>query len=196
MRDKDCIEFLQHHLPPLELRWAGYRKVRRTVCKRLARRLRELGLENLQAYAALLQRDPKEWRRLKALCRIPVSRFYRDRKVFEMLAYRVLPELARQATARGDCRVCCWSAGCASGEEPYSLRIAWEQRVERANSGTRIGILATDAEPAMLRRAARACYGKGSLKDLPSCALGQAFVSHNDGYCLCPEFKESVTFKF
>jgi chemotaxis protein methyltransferase CheR len=195
MRDKDCVEFLQHHLPRLELRWVGYRKVRRTVCKRLARRRRELGLENLQAYAALLQRDPEEWGRLEALCRIPVSRFYRDRKVFETLACRVLPELARKAAARGNRRVRCWSAGCASGEEPYSLCIAWSQRAERTNPGIHIGILATDAEQTMLRRAARACYGKGSLKDLPSGALEQAFVSHNDGYGLCSKFKDGVTFK-
>ncbi len=194
MPDKDCVEFLQSHLPRLELRWAGYRKVRRTVCKRLGRRLRELGLENLHAYATLLEQDPDEWHKLEGCCRIPISRFYRDRKVFDTLARRVLLDLAQRAVARGDCRVRCWSAGCASGEEPYSLRIAWSQYAERAHAGIRIGILATDAEPTMLRRAAQACYGKGSLKDLPSGALDQAFVSHNDSYCLRPEFKEGVCF--
>jgi chemotaxis protein methyltransferase CheR len=195
MRDKDCVEFLQHHLPRLGLRWAGYRKVRRTVCKRLGRRLREFGLENLQAYAALLEQDPEEWRRLEGFCRIPISRFYRDREVFETLARRVLPDLAQRAAARGDGRVRCWSAGCASGEEPYSLRIAWSQRAERASPGIGIGILATDAEPTMLSRAARACYGKGSLKDLPRDALERAFVPSDDGHCLRPEFEEGVTFE-
>ncbi|MDH3473284.1 MAG: hypothetical protein OEM59_06300 [Rhodospirillales bacterium] len=195
MRDKDCVEFLQGHLPRLGLRWAGYRKVRRTVCKRLGRRLRELGLESLATYDALLEQDPEEWRRLDGLCRIPISRFYRDRKVFETLARCVLPELAQWAAARGDRRVRCWSAGCASGEEPYSLRIAWSQCAEPANPGIAIGILATDAEPAMLGRAARACYGKGSLKDLSPDALERAFVQTDDGYCLRPEFKEGVTFE-
>lgn len=195
MRDKDCIEFLQDHLPRLGLRWAGYRKVRGTVCKRLGRRLRELGLEGLAAYDVLLERDAEEWRRLEALCRIPISRFYRDRKLFERLACRVLPELAQRAAARGDRRVRCWSAGCASGEEPYSLRIAWSRCAERADPEIAIDILATDAEPAMLSRAARACYGKGSLKDLPPDALGQAFARRNDGYCLRPEYRQGVSFE-
>jgi len=194
MRDKDCVEFLQRHLPCLELRWAGYRKVRRTVCKRLSRRLRELGLENLEAYAALLEQNHDEWRRLESYCRIPVSRFYRDRKVFDTIACRVLPEIALNAAARGDTKVCCWSIGCASGEEPYSLRIAWSQHAERANPEIQISILATDADPNMLQRAARACYGEGSLKGLPSGVLDQAFVAQNDDYCLRDEYKEGVYF--
>ncbi len=195
MRDKDCVEFLQNHLPRLGLRWAGYRKVRRTVCKRLGRRLRELGLENFQDYAALLEQDPDEWCRLAGFCRIPISRLYRDRKVFEILADCVLPELAQTAAARRDYQVHCWSAGCASGEEPYSLRIAWSQRAEPAHPKVGIIILATDAEPTMLARAAQACYGTGLLKDLPEDALDQAFVSQNGSCCLCPEFKQGITFE-
>lgn len=195
MRDKDCIQFLQENLPRLGLRWAGYRKVRRTVCKRIGRRLRELGLENLRAYKALLEQNPEEWRRLEVLCRIPISRFYRDRRVFETLSLRVLPELARSAAARGDFAVRCWSAGCASGEEPYSLRIAWSRHVEATNPEIGIIILATDAEAIMLRRAENACYGKGSLKDLPREAFDTGFVMDNGCYCLRPKFKQGVTFE-
>lgn len=195
MGDKDCIAFLQRQLPNLKLRWAGYRKVRRTVCKRLRRRLKELELESLEAYGALLERDPGELQVFEACCRIPISRFYRDRKVFDTIAREILPELAQRAVARGNGSVCCWSAGCASGEEPYSLRIAWSQFAERASPGMQISILATDAEPTMLERAARACYPKGSLKDLPPSVLEQAFLRENSGYCLRGEFKEGVQFR-
>ena len=54
MRDRNCVEFLQWCLPELGYRWPGYRKVRRTVCKRLRRRLRELALTDLVAYRAHL----------------------------------------------------------------------------------------------------------------------------------------------
>ena len=195
MRDMDCIAFLQRQLPNFNLRWAGYRKVRRTVCKRLRRRLRELGLEGLEAYAALLDQDPAEHQVFEAYCRIPISRFYRDRKVFDTIARDVLPELAQRAGVRGDERVNCWSVGCASGEEPYSLRIAWSQFAERANPRMQFSILATDAEPTMLERAARACYGKGSLKDLPPGVLEEAFLVENSSFCLRDELKEGVRFR-
>jgi chemotaxis protein methyltransferase CheR len=61
LRDSDCIAFLQWALPRFELRWAGFRKVRRQVCKRLRRRLNELGLETLAQYRERLDSDPAEW---------------------------------------------------------------------------------------------------------------------------------------
>ncbi len=125
VKDTDCVGFLQWALPRLELRWSGFRRVRRQVCKRLARRLRVLGLDDLSAYQAVLGQDPEEWRRLDQLCRISISRFYRDREVWRRLETELLPTLARQATARGIRRLRIWSAGCASGEEPYSMALMW-----------------------------------------------------------------------
>lgn len=195
MRDEDCVEFLQRWLPRLQLRWSGYRKVRRTVCKRLRRRLRQLGLDELRAYAILLEQDPLEREKLDAFCRIPISRFFRDRRVFEFLGRRSLPDLARKAQARGDRIVRCWSAGCASGEEPYSLRITWAEAVEPTFPDVGIRVLATDIEPAMLRRAESACYGKGSLRDLPPQWLDRGFVRSGDFYCLRRERRQGVVFQ-
>lgn len=194
MRDRDCIDFLQANLPRLGLRWAGYRKVRGTVCKRLGRRLRALGLGDLDAYAAYLQATPAEWANFETLCRIPISRFYRDRLVFETLRHRVLPELARDAVESGRADVRFWSAGCASGEEPYSLSILWREAIEPEFASISLDLLATDAEPAMLARASRACYSRGSLKDLPSPWRERAFVEDNANYCLRDVYKRGVRF--
>ena len=98
MPDQACVAFLRLWLPRLDLRWAGYRRVHRTVCKRLRRRARELGLPDLAAYGAFVAANPDERRRLDAMCRIPISRFYRDRAVFDALAGDVLPGLARAAS--------------------------------------------------------------------------------------------------
>jgi len=126
VRDQDCVRFLQTCLPRLGLNWAGYRKVRRTVCKRIGRRMRELGLSDIAAYGQLLEHSPEELARLDAFCRIPISRFYRDRAVFDALGRTLLPDLAKRAGTRGDREVRCWSAGCASGEEVYTLRLLWD----------------------------------------------------------------------
>jgi len=56
----DCTAFLEWALPRLELRWPGFRKVRRQVCKRLTRRMRDLGLDSFAAYRARLEADPTE----------------------------------------------------------------------------------------------------------------------------------------
>ena len=80
---------------------------------------------------ALLERDSAEWRSLDALCTIPVSRFWRDRTVFEQLEREVLPALARAARGAGRDALECWSAGCAGGEEPYTLAILWHARLRQ-----------------------------------------------------------------
>jgi chemotaxis protein methyltransferase CheR len=94
MEEQACEAFLQWSLPRLELRWPGYRKVCRLVGKRLKRRLTDLGLIGLSAYRTLLISAPEEWARLDAIGRIPISRFYRDRGTFEVIARQLLPEIA------------------------------------------------------------------------------------------------------
>jgi chemotaxis protein methyltransferase CheR len=128
MREDDCAIFLQWALPRLRLRWAGFRKVRRQVCRRLDRRLHEIGVETLEQYRSRLESDADEWVVLDSLCRITISRLYRDRAVFDLLRSVVLPELHELASLQSR-PVRCWCAGCASGEEVYSLKILWDLEV-------------------------------------------------------------------
>src|SRR5574341_1404341 len=126
MRDPDCVAFLQWVLPRLRLRWPGFRRVRRQVCKRLDRRLRELGLSGLPEYRSYLEAYPSEWAGLDRLCWISISRFYRDKAVFQCLEREVLPQLAERASAGGEGEFRCWSVGCAAGEEAYTMAILWK----------------------------------------------------------------------
>ena len=165
MRDSDCTAFLQWALPRLERRWTGYRKVRRLVCKRLAQRLKVLGLADLDAYRRHLAAREEEWRELDTLCGIPISRFYRDRGVFDTLAETVLPALAQSAGPRAAIEA--WSAGCASGEEPYTLALVWAVRLQPRFPGIGLRIVATDSDPELLARARAGRYAPSSLKELP-----------------------------
>ncbi|MFQ5775717.1 MAG: CheR family methyltransferase [Kiloniellaceae bacterium] len=195
MRDEDCVGFLQWCLPRLRLRWAGYRKVRRTVCKRLGRRLRALGLADLAAYRAVLEGDSEEWARLDALCRIPISRFYRDRRVFDVLDREVLPALGEAAARADDPEIRCWCAGCASGEEVYTLRLIWDLSVGPGRPDVRLSVLGTDADEVMLARAAAACYRPSSLKDAPPAWPARAFRREGGLLCLGPAFRSGVGFR-
>lgn len=78
MRNAECVALLRWALPRLGLRWPGFRRVRRQVCKRIARRIKELGLADVAAYRERLECAPEEWPEFDSLCRITISRFYRD----------------------------------------------------------------------------------------------------------------------
>ncbi len=189
MTDADCTAFLQWALPHLERRWAGYRKVRGIVRKRLGRRLRALGLPDLAAYRRWLALHPEEWNALDALLDIPISRFFRDRAVFESLASQVLPALAHAAGAEGRSALDGWSAGCASGEEAYTLAIVWRLRLQPAFPGLALRIVATDRDPVLLQRAHAACYGASSLEELPPALRVAAFDRHASRWCLRAEHR-------
>ena len=188
MQDTECVAFLQWALPRLGFRWAGFRKVRRQVCKRVARRMAALGLDGTKAYRGYLERTPAEWPILDALTHITISRFYRDRAVFDRLGADIFPKLARK---RRDGVVRVWSAGCASGEEPYSLAILWRC----GNSGRPpLQIVATDADPAMIARARAGCYARGSLRDVPGDWPAKAFEGSDNRYCVHPDYRGGVGF--
>lgn len=183
MQETECVEFLQWVLPRLQLRWAGYRKVRRQVCKRVSRRIRELGLDGVEAYRARLNAEPGEWAVLDDLTRITISRFFRDRDVFTYLCETVLPELhARRAPQA----IRIWSAGCAGGEEAYTLAIAARER------GIAVQILGTDCDAHQLARARAARYTGGSLKDLPARWRTSAFDEVGDELVLRRELFANV----
>jgi len=195
MTDRECVEFLQWALPRMGLRWRGFRRVRRQVCKRIARRHRELELSGLAAYRGWLEQHPEEWHHLDFLCAVTISRFWRDAAVFDRLGREVLPALAERAVARGDDSLRCWSAGCASGEEPYSLALAWKLLAGERFPDLAFDVVATDASPAMIQRAREARYPASSLKDLLPEWAERAFRREGDTYRLRDACRPSVDFR-
>ena len=194
MQDEQCVRFLLWALPQLRMRWPGFRKVRRQVCKRLDRRLRDLNLSGVEEYQAYLEVHADEWQHLDPLCRITISRFYRDQDVFAVVAQEVLPELVTGARERGDTALRIWSAGCGSGEEPYTLAALWAIELQSRFPEMTLDIVATDVDPTMLRRAHNARYGFGSVKDIPESWRDRVFTRKDDTYCLKPEYRRDITF--
>jgi chemotaxis protein methyltransferase CheR len=191
MTDSECTAFLQWALPRLELRWPGFRKVRRQVCKRLKQRMHELGLDNYPAYQARLEADPSEWPVLDACCHITISRFFRDRGIFEVVHRHVLPDIAARAKAEGRAAYV-WSAGCASGEEPYTLKILWDLEVASEYPGVSLSIVASDVDKTMLARAREGCFEPTSLHELHPRLIEQAFDRVGARYCVKPQHREGI----
>jgi chemotaxis protein methyltransferase CheR len=165
------------------------------VCKRISRRMVELGIAGLPVYERYLRRHPSEWRVLDSLCNVTISRFYRDRAVFDAIGGNVLPFLAEQAARRGDPEIRCWSIGCCRGEEAYSLQILWALRASpRSGKPIPLRVLATDCDRDLLRQAREGAFRVSSLKDLPANLRRDAFERAGDRFLLRAQFKERVEF--
>jgi len=194
MNDREGVEFVQWCLPRLNLRWPGFRKVRRQVYKRIDRRLKELGMPGVSAYRSYLEGHPDEWPVLDALCRVFISRFYRDKAVFQCLEGEVLPAMAGMALAAGQSELSAWSIGCACGEEPYTLAILWHVRCAPRFPALRLRLVATDVDPEVLARAARGCYPPSSAKDLPMDVRAGALVPSGREMCVKREYRSGIVF--
>ncbi|MFY0583069.1 CheR family methyltransferase [Cystobacter fuscus] len=168
MTDAECRELLRWAAPRLGLREEGFRRVRAQVCKRVGRRMKALGLSGLDAYVARLEAEPAERAVLDALCRVTISRFYRDSALFDALLEPLLPQVLVSARARGECRLRVWSAGCASGEEPYSVSVLFRRGLAPRFPDFHLELVATDADASLLERARRGCYRRATLRELPA----------------------------
>lgn len=195
MQDSDCVTFLQWALPQMQMRWPGFRRVHKRVCRRLARRLVELGLSDPGDYRDYLAAHPDEWQRLDTLCRVVVTRFYRDKRVFSELAEVVLPQLARQALRHNRGVLRAWSIGSASGEEAYTLAILWQLLLAVDFPQLKLQLLGTEVEPHLIARSHRASYPAATIKNLPEPLRTAAFIEDDGEYRLRSMFKKMVMFR-
>lgn len=146
----------------------------RCLKRRLAVRLRARGVHTYDEYAAVLERDPAEYERLLDTLTINVTRFYRNPETWEALTSRHLPALWR--AREGGLR--CWSAGCASGEEAYSLAVAIAEVARTCGPEAWLGaasIDATDIDRASLERVRAARYPDAAFGDMPAALLARYF---------------------
>ncbi len=155
LSDDEFRIVLEHHNRP----WSGYRKVRKGVKKRLRRHMTRLGCTSVEAYLEALKTRPDHAAECELRLLVTISRFFRDRLLWTFLGQRLLPEIKQSSVLP----IRAWSAGCACGEEPYSLAIAWAQRFGAEG----LSILATDTQEICLDRAVQGTYPASSFKEVP-----------------------------
>ncbi|MBM3319213.1 MAG: DUF5615 family PIN-like protein [Candidatus Eisenbacteria bacterium] len=181
--------FLRDAFARLDLSWRGYRRVRFGLRGRVRRRLRALGLRTLWEYRETLARSPEERFLLGALLHVTVSRFFRDRSVWLSLPEILFPRLVEQA-GKGPVRV--FSLGCASGEEPFTLRMLWN---ESSVSEIPIEILAADVSESCLRRAREAVYPSSAVHNVPEPYVRRYFRLEGGNWILDRTLADSVRFE-
>ena len=156
--------------------------------RRLLVRMRALRLQGIEAYGRYLRRHPEELGRLQRALSIKVTGFFRNRACFAFLEEKVVPDLLGRSAARRH-PVTVWSAGCATGEEPYSLAALFASALERGHpplsrpeiSRVRVRITATDVDEAALEAARRATFTSRSLLGSAPGDAGRHFEMRPDG---------------
>jgi len=139
---------------------------RQLVQGRLLRRLRSMKLNSFEAYCELLRRDPQgELGELASCISTNVTAFFRESHHFDLLSNELLPKwIAEKKTNGGRLRI--WSAGCATGEEPYTLAMVLAEALEKAGGSVDAKILATDLSPQALETARRGIYAVDRLEGI------------------------------
>jgi chemotaxis protein methyltransferase CheR len=157
----------------------------------------ELGFRDAGSFIDALVSS--SWTRRQAEClashlTVGETYFYRDPKSFEVLETRVLPELIR--SRHKERRLKIWSAGCCTGEEPYSLAILLHRMLPGLRSWS-ITILGTDINPRFLEIASKGAYGPWSFRDSPPWLRDRYFTKDRDGrHEILPEVRNIVRFEY
>lgn len=165
------------------------------VERRLGTRLRALSLPTYREYAAHLTERPTEYARLIDALTVNVTDFFRDPPVWDVIRGEVIPSILARKAAAGHHAVRAWSAGCATGEEPYSIVMAFLAAKGPKPERMLLSVTATDLDPLAMQTAQRAEYDMAKIEHIPH-AERTRFVTHDDRrFRVIPEVTERVRFR-
>lgn len=162
--------------------------------RRISVRMRAKGAGSHAEYAGILDTDPVEYDRLIETLTINVSKFFRNPETFACIAAKVLPEL--WASPSPLIRV--WSAGCATGEEPYSLAVLCREHALASGDQSRLDtlrIIGTDVDQEAVSSASRGRYTAAAFADTAPAVREKYFPLENGLHTVSPEIRNLVAFE-
>ena len=170
--------------------FANYK--RSTVLRRLERRISVHELPDLPAYARYLREETQETQALLKDLLISVTNFFRDPETFEVLKEKIVPRLFDGKGPEDQVRV--WVAGCATGEEAYSIAMLLAEHVLDSIDAPNVQIFATDLDEWAIDKAREGYYTINDAADVPPDMLLRFFVKDGDGYRVRRELREMILF--
>jgi len=170
--------------------FTGYK--RSSLMRRVNRRMAQVDVDNYQDYLDHLQVHPDEFTALFNTILINVTGFFRDPDAWDYLGRDVLSELLASRPADAPIRV--WSAGCASGEEAYTLAISLAEKLGPEALRDRVKIYATDVDEEQLDRARQATYGERDLQSMPREIVERYFEQTGNRFTFRKDLRRSVIF--
>jgi two-component system CheB/CheR fusion protein len=165
---------------------------RPSLTRRVQRRMEVLGISGYGRYLEYLDAHPDEFLDLFNTILINVTSFFRDPAPWQFLRNEVIPTLAAEGGPDTPIRV--WSAGCASGEEPYTIAMLFAEALGRDAFARRVKIYATDVDEDALRDARSAFYSSRRVESVPADLLPKYFEPHDDGFTFDKDLRRAVIF--
>jgi two-component system CheB/CheR fusion protein len=165
-----------------------------TLQRRIARRMAMVRpvAADIAAYLALLRQSPAELDILAKDLLIHVTAFFRDPKVFELLAKTTLPELIERHAPGGKLRL--WTPGCSTGEETYSLVILLLEQIAASGRDVKLQVFASDVDPDAVATAREGLYPESIETQISAERLARFFVRDGGSYRVRPELRSAVVF--
>jgi two-component system CheB/CheR fusion protein len=170
--------------------FSGYKRA--TLARRIEKRMTEVGVADYDAYLDHLQANPREFAELFNTILINVTSFFRDAEAWDYLAKEIIPKLLESIPEQEQIRV--WSAGCASGEEAYTIAMVLLEALGEKEFKRRVKIYATDVEERALVIAREAVYAPEALEPVPQELIKRYFVEKGGGFAFRPDLRRSVIF--
>jgi two-component system CheB/CheR fusion protein len=178
------LDLLKSKLP---LDFSDYKRA--TIFRRIRKRMAHHGVSDSKLYLQMLSNNPIELEALAQDFLISVTSFFRDREAFELIERDVIP-----AIMNGEEEVKIWVAGCATGEEAYSLAILIREHLEQTKKKKEVKIFATDLDKTALAVASKGIYPESIASGVLKKRLDNYFIHQNQTYRIKPELRKMLIF--
>jgi len=165
-----------------------------TLQRRIERRMAmiSLGAGEIEEYLKILRSNPNELDLLGKDLLINVTEFFRDQKVFDHLAKKIVPDLVRNHPPDRPIRI--WVAGCSTGEETYSLTMLFREEIASIGRNLKLQVFASDVDTEAVASAREGYYSEAIEKSVSASRLARFFSKEEHGYRVLPELRASIVF--
>ncbi len=164
----------------------------KTVLRRIMRRQELIGHTSLESYSRALEKDAFERDSLLADLLIGVTTFYRNRDAFEVLQHEAMTKILGKKEDGDEVRI--WVAGCATGEEAYTIAIMFDEAMQRLGKSLRLKLFATDAHSAAIDKASAGVFSAEAVGVLPQEKIEKYFVVVKDRYQVVARIRQQIVF--
>jgi two-component system, chemotaxis family, CheB/CheR fusion protein len=188
--DRDLEVLLDYLRRSRGFDFTGYKRA--SLSRRIERRMQDVGADGYLSYLDHLEVDPEEFTQLFNTILLNVTSFFRDPPAWEYLGGEILPKLVAAKAEEEQIRI--WSAGCASGEEAYTLAMVTAETLGLEAVRERVKIYATDVDEEALAQARQARYMAKQIEGVPPELLERYFERNGDSYVVAKELRRSVIF--
>ena len=163
-----------------------------TILRRTRRRAENNGFSSLEPYLKYLRENPQEVEALSQEYLISVTAFFRDTEAYECIEKKVIPDLISNLAVGDELKL--WVAGCATGEEAYSMAILIDEQMENRQEEIVVKIFATDIDTAALEFAGKGVYSEESIRNISAERLNNYFVKDDNRYRVKSKIRRMVIF--